>query len=244
MSAPHGSPQAAPETEKAAPTLSASKKQKVAVKVGKERAAVSEQHPDPSINGKSQPIMERLQQLGRTRPGNLKVHAKSSQHPEDRAGLSSSSEGPLTAPALEVPHSGSGKLGQKSGESISPEDAARLVNAALDGHPGLSPSSAPPKLHGQPTANGVSAKKLKKKQRQSLPSGKPVAADAPQRATQSAQKQMPAGEGGSPVHGKLLAGPGNGTVSAGDALTDSQRKKARNTHAPRLAGAQTVSAQG
>ena len=235
--------QAALEADKATPSLSALKRQKTAVKVGKERGTVSGQPPDTSMKGKSQPSMERPQQPGSARLGKLEVHAKSSRHSEDHTGPSSSTEGPPTVPAREVPQSGSGKLGQKSGESISQEDAARLVNAALDSHPGLSPSSAPSKLNKQPAGNGISAKKLKKKHRQSLPSGKPVAADVPQRATKSAQKQMSAGEGGSPVHGKPLVGQGNGTASAGRALTDSQRKKARCMHAARLAGSQTVFAQ-
>ena len=212
---------AAPQAQKAQPTLSAAKKQKLAAKAQKAQARSPGQSPDASI-------IKSLQQPSDTSSETVKLRSKSSPQHEDHAGPSSSTDRPQRAADLEVPASGSGKLGQKSSSSINNKDAARLVNAALNEHPGLSPSSAPPKLNGLPAGNGVSKKKLKKKHRLSLPSGKAQAADVPQRAAKSAQKHMPAGGGGSP---QLPVLQGNGAASAGDTLTDSQRKKVRSSPA-------------
>ena len=225
----HGLAQAAPEAQKATPTLSASKD--MAAQLGKALATLAGQSPDSSIIG-------RLQRPGNARLKRVKLHTKSSQQPRDHAGPSSSTEGPQTASGLEVPGTGSGRAGQKSGSTISQEDAARFPNAALSGHTGLSPSSAPSKLKEKPAGNGISASKLKRKHRQSLPTGSAVAADVPQRAAMSAQKtsHMSAGQGQSPMRAKLLAAQGNGAGSAETELTDSQRKKVCRTCASCPAG--------
>ena len=212
----------APEAQKATPPMSAAKKQKLAAKAQKARVASPGQSPDLSVVGK-------LQQTDDASLETVKLRAKSSQQHEDHAGPSSSTERPQRVADLEAPASGSGKHGQKLSSPINQKDAARLVNAAVNGHPGLSPSSAPPKLNGQPAGNGVSMKKQKKKHRLSLPSAKAEVAGVPQRAAKSAQKHVPAGEGGSPMQARPPVLQGNGAASAGDALTDSQRKKVRST---------------
>ena len=215
-----GLAQAAPEAHKAKPALNALKRQHLAAKLAKVLATSPGQSPDSSVIG-------RLQQPGKTRAKHAKQHAKSPQHPEDHAGPSSSTDGPQTASALEVPKPGSGRPAQESGSQLSQEDAARLVNAALNGHSGPSPSSALPQLNGKPAGNGVGVKKPKKKHRQSLPTGKAVAADVPQRAAMSAQKHTPAGQNHSPTKAKMPAAQGNGAASAGTELTESQRKNVR-----------------
>ena len=214
----------APQAQEAMPALSALKKQKLAAKAQKAKARSPGQSPDSSVVGT-------LQQAGDASSETVKLRAKFSLQHEDHASPSSSKKGHQRAADLELPASGSGKLGQKLSGAITQRDAARLVNAALNGHPGLSPSSAPPKPNRQPAGNGVSVKKLKKKHRLSLPGATAVAAGVPQRAAKSAQKRVPAGEGGSPMQAELSLSQGNGVASTGDALTDSQRKKVRSSSA-------------
>ena len=212
-------PQAAPAAQKAVPALNTSKTQKTAV-----RARAGEALPGQSLGLSS---MGTPQQPDSAKAKLKKLHAKPSQHPAGHASASGGASIPQTAPppTLGGPEAGFGKTSQKSGRLRAQKEAAQLVNTDLNGQPGGSASSAPPMPSVQPAGNGVSAKKLERDRGQSLPNGRPAAVDVPQRAMMCAQKHTLAGEGGSPLRVTLQAAQGNGAASAGDGLTDSQRKK-------------------
>ncbi len=128
-------------------------------------------------------------------------------------------------------------VGQEPGSSIMQKEAARLVNAALDGHAGLAPSSASEKLAQDSKATlGSAMKKLKKlkksqkKHRQSLPAENSVATDVPHRSPASAQMGVPLGVKESPTHAESAPAKGKAAVAPEDRLTDSQGKKVGCAH--------------
>lgn len=212
-----GAPVSAPASQAAKPSVASGKKQKKA-------AAEQRTEDDAPPVLPQRPVLQALKQADSAKQGKKKQRTSLAQLPGTALNFSNGSAVRKAAP--EVSKAGSQKPGKSLGSAVSQKDAARLLNAALNGHPG--PSSTPAPSNGvgnsKAPADGItSMKKLKKKQRQSLPAvGSAVAALA-QRGGASAGK--PVGPKHGPEHASTSPAVYKAAALAGDGLTDSQRKK-------------------
>lgn len=228
----NGVSQAASEAQASKTAL---KKLKSAAKARK----MSKLAPGPSPDSQS---AEGAEQPGSAKQGKKRQHRHTPQQPKHARGLSNGLG--RQAPADEVALSASEKPRREPGSSsISQKDAARLVNAALNGTPlpgsafasplsvkgngatGGGPGSKESKLRHslpakEPPAEGGSDSK-KSKQRLSLPA-MGLAAGAAEGKTVSVKKHMTVG---SPKVATLLSAQSKAAAAVGDGLTDSQRKR-------------------
>jgi len=203
----------------------------------KQKMVENKRNAEGRLPGKS-PDLSQPKGTGQLSSGKVKKKNKlqvdTLQLPESHATPSRGTEGSQRASDLKTSKSALGKVEQDPGSFISQKEAARLVNAALDGHAGLAPSSATEKLAQDSKATTGSAmkklKKSKKKHRQSLPAENSVATVVPHRSTASAQMSVPLGVEESPKHTQSAPAKGRGTVAPGDRLTDSQGKKVGCSH--------------
>ena len=201
----------------AKPSVASGKKQK--------KAAAEQRTGDAAPQALPlRPVLQSLKQPDSSKQGKKKERTSLAQLPGSALPLSNGSAVHKAAP--EVSKAGSHKPGKSLGSAESQKDDARLLNGALNGHLGHSstPAASDGVGNSKAIAIGISSmKRLKKKQRQSLPAvGSAVAALA-QRGAASAGKPV------GPKQGPELASmsPAVGKVAAltGDGLTESQRKK-------------------
>ena len=212
-------PAAAAQPQGGRPGKAGARKQKPAARA-KELQSTEPGGP-PSSAGAQAP-----EEAGSPKPKKKRVLREASEQPETPLPHSNGSTGEGST-GMAPKAKAAAASGRAAGGGLSQQDAARLVNAALNSEPmaGSAPAlgGTNSKAKKQRLSLPAGGLKAQKQRRQSLPA-QPLQVEA----ALPAQKLATVSKAESPRQAAVLLAEARGAVSAnGSALTDSQRKKVR-----------------